>query len=328
MKKLFMVAMAIVVATGFVACTKDDASAPTYKVEFTVGEKGGFEAGSRAVKTAWAEGDQILIITKPLMGSYDEVAIPNSDANTIRLIYNGSVWTVDRTLTAEEIAARPEGYGPYAAFHYRVKDGKKVGLGADFGGGDVQLVNYYGGEVLECAHVFTITDGVIDLGEINMELAFADDLVQVSVPGLDLDVNPDWGLTVLTGDYVYGTYAGFNHPNFTALWENEICFRPSPGVANYANYRDTPYVVNGTDASFVFRFGSFTDESTTATYGKYKFMLYNFNTADAYVYTVDRGAYDAVNDEYEVNLEGEKAYVLPTFDGDGAQTNWKPVSVI
>ena len=57
-------------------------------------------------------------------------------------------------------------------------------------------------------------------------------------------------------------------------------------------------------------------------------MLYNFNTAKAYVYTVDRGAYDAVNDEYEVNLEGEKAYVLPTFDGEGAQTNWKPVSVI
>ena len=57
-------------------------------------------------------------------------------------------------------------------------------------------------------------------------------------------------------------------------------------------------------------------------------MLYNNNTADAYVYTVDRGAYDAVNDEYEVNLEGEKAYLLPTFDGEGAQTNWKPVSVI
>ena len=326
MKKLFMVAMAIVVAAGFVACTKDDASAPTYKVEFTVGEKGGFEAGSRAVKTAWAEGDQILIITKPLSGSYDDVVVPNSDDNCIRLIYNGSAWTVDRALTTEEITARGT-HGPWYAIHYRVKEDKKVGLGnAD--GSDVMLANYYGGEVLECFGSFTITDGVVNLGAINMELSLNNSLVQVSVPGLDLVEYPDWILTVLSGDYSSGSYSGFNHPSFIALWEDQVLFRTSPGVGNYGFYKDTPYVVNGTDASFVFRWGS-TDESNTEIYGKYKFMLYNFNTADAYVYTVDRGAYDAVNDEYEVNLECEKAYVLPTFDGDQeGETKWKPVSVI
>lgn len=325
MKKLFMVAMAIVVAAGFVACTKDDASAPTYKVEFTVSDKGGFEAGSRAVKTAWADGDQILIITKPLSGGYNEVAIPNSDDNCIRLIYNGSAWTVDRTLTAEEIAARGV-EGDWYAIHYRVKEDKKVGLGnAD--GSDVMLANYYGGEVLEDTGTFTITDGVINLGAINMELGFYNSLVQVSVPGLDLVENSDWKLTVLTGDYSSGTYAFFNHPKFTALWADRIYFIPGTGVGGYAYNKDTPYVVNGTDASFVFRWDGYADEST-AKYGEYKFMLYNNNTADAYVYTVDRGAYDAVNDEYEVNLEGEKAYLLPTFDGEGAQTNWKPVSVI
>ena len=62
MKKLFMVAMAIVVAAGFVACTKEDVSAPTYKVEFTVGDKGGFGVNSRAVKTAWAAGDQVAVV--------------------------------------------------------------------------------------------------------------------------------------------------------------------------------------------------------------------------------------------------------------------------
>lgn len=328
MKKLFMVAMAIVVAAGFVACTKEDVSAPTYKVEFTVGDKGGFGVNSRAVKTAWAAGDQILIITKPLMGGYNEVAIPNSDDNCIRLIYNGSAWTVDRTLTAEEVATRTEGYGPYAAYHYRVKDDKKVGLGTAFSGGDVQLANYYGGEVLECTGVFTITDGVVNLGEINMELAYYDGLVQVSVPGLDLVENPDWKLTVLTGDYVSGNYAAFAHDYFTALWADEIYFRPVPAVGSYANYQDTPYVVNGTDASFVFRFDGSVDESDTAIYGKYKFMLYNANTGNKYVYTVDRGAYDAGTEKYEKNLECEKAYLLPTFDGDGAQTYWKPVSVI
>ena len=321
MKKLFMVAMAIVVAAGFVACTKEDVSAPTYKVEFTVGDKGGFGVNSRAVKTAWAEGDQILIITKPVSGSYDDVATPNSDANCIRLIYNGSAWTVDRALTAEEIAARGE-MGPWYAIHYRVKEDKKVGLGADAGGGDVRLANYYGGEVLECTGVFTITDGVVNLGAINMELSVYDSLVQVSVPGLDLVTNPDWKLTVLTGNYSSGNYTGFAHYCFSALWANEVFFRPSPDVGHFSKTQDTPYVVNGTDASFVFRWGS-TDESNTAIYGDYKFMLYNANTGKKYVYTVDRGEYDTVNDEYEVNLEKEKAYVLPTFDAGSAGAKWE-----
>ena len=326
MKKLFMVAMAIVVAAGFVACTKEDVSAPTYKVEFTVGDKGGFDVNSRAVKTEWAAGDQILIITKPWSGtSYNAVAIPNSDDNCIRLIYNGSAWTVERALTTEEIAARGE-KGEWFAIHYRVKEDKKVGLG-DASGDVVKLANYYGGEVLQCTGgTLTITDGVVNLGAINMELGLYDSLVQVSVPGLDLVANPDWKLTVLTGNYSSGSYTGFNHPCFYALWADKIYFSPDPALGNYANYQDAPYVVNGTDASFVFRWGS-TGESNEAIYGEYKFMLYNANTGNKYVYTVDRGAYDAGTNKYEVNLECEKAYLLPTFDGDGAQTNWKPVSL-
>lgn len=323
MKKLFMVAMAIVVATGFVACTKDDASAPTYKVEFTVSEKGGFEAGSRAVKTAWAEGDQILIITKPMDGAYNDVVVPNSDASTIRLIYNGSAWTVDRALTAEEITARGV-QGPWFAIHYRVKEGNKVALGNETMYHDYMLLNYYGGEVLEDTGVFTITDGVINLGAINMELGYDDRLVQVSVPGLDLVANPDWKLTVLTGNYSSGSYSGFAHYCFDALWANNILFRPSPSFAYYGNSFDAPYVVNGTDASFVFLWGS-TDESNTAIYGKYKFMLYNANTGKKYVYTVDRGAYDAGTDTYEVNLEGEKAYVLPPFDAGTPGAKWETI---
>ena len=323
MKKLFMVAMAIVVAAGFVACTKEDVSAPTYKVEFTVGDKGGFGVNSRAVKTAWAEGDQILIITKPVSGSYDDVATPNSDANCIRLIYNGSAWTVDRALTPEEITARGA-QGIWFAIHHRVKEGKKVELGDDAGSGDFRLANYYGGEVLEDTGVLTITDGVVNLGEINMELGFYDDLVQVSVPGLDLVENSGWTLSLLTGNYVSGDYGSFNHGNFGALWVDDVLFRTNPALACYANYTDTPYVVNGTDASFVFRFDGYTDESNTVIYGKYKFMLYNANTGKKYLYTVDRGAYDAGTAKYEVNLECEKAYLLPTFDGDAeGETKWE-----
>ncbi|MBR2061118.1 MAG: hypothetical protein IJ979_04225 [Tidjanibacter sp.] len=320
MKKLFMVAMAIVVAAGFVACTKEDVSAPTYKVEFTVGDKGGFGVNSRAVKTAWAEGDQILIITKPMSGSYDDVATPNSDDNCIRLIYNGSAWTVDRALTPEEIATRGE-KGEWYAIHYRVKEGKKVGLG-DASGGDVKLANYYGGEVLKCNGTLTITGGVVDLGAINMELGFYDSLVQVSVPGLDLVANPDWQLSVLTGNYSSGNYVGFANPCFTALKADKVYFITSPNLGNISDDYDNPYVVNGTDASFVFRWGA-RDESNTAIFGKYKFMLYNANTGKKYLYTVDRGTYYAGTDTYDVNLECEKAYLLPTFDAGTAGAKWE-----
>ena len=104
MKKLFMVAMAIVVATGFVACTKDDASAPTYKVEFTVGEKGGFEAGSRAVKTAWAAGDQIMVAFMP-QGEVEYMVVPTTSQKLFVIEFNGSAWAAKRELTSEEFTA-------------------------------------------------------------------------------------------------------------------------------------------------------------------------------------------------------------------------------
>ena len=83
-------------------------------------------------------------------------------------------------------------------------------------------------------------------------------------------------------------------------------------------------MINGTnDASFVFRTNS-SDDSDVAVYGKYKFFIMQEDLRKAYVYTVDRQFVDGA---YQVTLEIGKAYVLPEFDGDGAQINWKPVSV-
>ena len=64
MKRLF-IATALLLVAGFVGCTKsDDASvSKDIKVEFAVADKDAFNQ-TRAVKSEWANGDQILILFK------------------------------------------------------------------------------------------------------------------------------------------------------------------------------------------------------------------------------------------------------------------------
>ena len=320
MKKLFMVAMAIVVATGFVACTKDDASAPTYKVEFTVGEKGGFEAGSRAVKTAWAEGDQIMVAFMP-QGEV-EYMVEGTTSNKLFVIeFNGSAWAAKRELTSEEFTAIGS-KGNFVAVHYRVTGTDVLGVGMS-GGPAYYLANYRGGEILEYKGNYTVTDGVLALGNFDMSLAF-DDLFQVSVPGIGLEGSRPWRMSILNNTYESGDYYGYKFGNIIHLRNAVAAFSTTNGAVTFAEYGRAEYVINGTnDASFVFRTNS-SDDSDVAVYGKYKFFIMQEDLRKAYVYTVDRQFVDGA---YQVTLEIGKAYVLPEFDGDGAQINWKPVSV-
>ena len=320
MKKLFMVAMAIVVATGFVACTKDDASAPTYKVEFTVGEKGGFEAGSRAVKTAWAEGDQIMVAFMP-QGEV-EYMVEGTTSNKLFVIeFNGSAWAAKRELTSEEFTAIGS-KGNFVAVHYRVTGTDVLGVGMS-GGPAYYLANYHGGEILEYKGNYTVTDGVLALGNFDMSLALGDQF-QVSVPGIGFEGSRPWRMSILNNTYESGVQYGYSFGNIVHLKNGAACFSTTKGAGSFGDYNRAEYVINGTnDASFVFRTNT-SDDSNVDVYGKYKFFIMNEDLNKAYVYTVDRQFVDGA---YKVTLEAGKAYVLPEFDGDGAQTNWKPVSL-
>ena len=321
MKKLFMVAMAIVVATGFVACTKDDASAPTYKVEFTVGEKGGFEAGSRAVKTAWAAGDQIMVAFMP-QGEV-EYMVEGTTSNKLFVIeFNGSAWAAKRELTSEEFTAIGS-KGNFVAVHYRVTGTDVLGVGMS-GGPAYYLANYRGGEILEYKGNYTVADGVLALGNFDMSLAFGGDQFQVSVPGIGYEGSRPWRMSILDNTYVSGDYSGSKFGNIIHLRNGSAAFSTTNGAVSFGEYRRAEYVINGTnDASYVFRPNT-SNDSDVAVYGKYKFFIMNEDLTKAYVYTVDRNFVDGA---YQVTLEKGKAYVLPEFDGDGAQTNWKPVSL-
>lgn len=64
MKKIFMAAMALVMAV-FTSCSKDDVQLERnneLKVTFNVVDKVGFDTDTRAVKTGWEAGDEVLIV--------------------------------------------------------------------------------------------------------------------------------------------------------------------------------------------------------------------------------------------------------------------------
>lgn len=320
MKKLFMVAMAIVVAAGFVACTKEDVSAPTYKVEFTVGDKGGFGVNSRAVKNAWAEGDQVAVVFE-VENAEEELWISPlaGEENIMRLEFNGSNWVITKGVTAELAAS-----GRYAAYHHRVKDGKDIA----FDSGDMgvySFVNYYGGEITRYVGNFTNTGNVLALGTI--EMAVKNGMFQVSVPGITDDAN--WNLTICKATFT-SYIVNFRWANGMMHFQKNCAnMREDNGlVGTWGNeyyYYKASYVVNGNDASFVFSTSNNTVDEVADpdTYGKYVFVLYNQNTGLCYKYVVDRNLNAG---EYDLTLEGGKAYGLPEFDGgNDGETKWKRV---
>ena len=320
MKKLFMVAMAIVVAAGFVACTKEDVSTPTYKVEFTVGDKGGFGVNSRAVKTAWAAGDQVAVVFE-VENADEELWISPlpGEENIMRLEFNGSNWVITKEVTAELAAS-----GKYAAYHHRVKDGNDIAFDSGYLG-VYSFVNYYGGEITRYIGNFTNTDNVLALGTI--EMAVKSGMFQVSVPGITDDAN--WNLTIckatFTSDIVNFRWAN----GMTHFQKGCANMREEDGLVgtwgtNYYYYKAS-YVVNGNDASFVFSASNSTagEVADPDTYGKYVFVLYNQGNSKCYKYVVDRNLNAG---EYGLTLEGGKAYGLPEFDGgNDGETKWKQV---
>ena len=231
MKKLFMVAMAIVVAAGFVACTKEDVSAPTYKVEFTVGDKGGFGVNSRAVKTAWAAGDQIMVAFMP-QGEVEYMVVPTTSQKLFVIEFNGSAWAAKRELTSEEFTAIGSN-GNFVAVHYRVTGTDVLGVGMAAGTNVYYLANYHGGEILEYKGNYTVTDGVLALGNFDMSLALSGDQFQVSVPGIGFEGSRPWRMSILDNTYESGDYAGSNFGNIVHLRNASAGFSTSYGASSF-----------------------------------------------------------------------------------------------
>lgn len=92
MKKVLMAAMTLVMAV-FASCTNEDLNVENtgVKVNFTVAEKDGFGADSRAVKSDWAIDDEIVIVFQNKDGWLNCA----NGANSLKLTKTETGWTVD-----------------------------------------------------------------------------------------------------------------------------------------------------------------------------------------------------------------------------------------
>ena len=153
MKKLFVLAATVVLAVGFVGCAKED-NAPAIKdnkLEFKVADKDGY-AETRAVKTAWADGDQILVLFQPNGSAW--LGAENSKDNTLTLTYSTSTgWSATKNSWGETLVNSTK--GNFLAVHYR----GDMALGTE-AGSIGYLFNYAAGEVLQMEYgTYTKTDG-------------------------------------------------------------------------------------------------------------------------------------------------------------------------
>lgn len=296
MKNLFVLATAMMVA-GFVGCAEEDI-APAMndvKVKFEVADKDGF-AETRAVKTAWADGDQIAIFFMP-QGSTKMLITENSMDNTLVLTYSKSTgWSTTQNNWGDELSSSAS--GRFLAIHYRGNieiGGKATGVG-------YLLKNYDGGEML-CMkdQPYTITDGVMDLGTLNLTLE--DKAVQFSVKDLASNTD-DWELAVTYDDEYDELDPGRpfmkdgNSP-IVAYSNEKSGFYISNTYANVNLYSQVWMcdAVNGDDRSFFARF-----DGTTVT-EKYIFVLKNKTKDKYYLFTYAPTPFAA--------LEDNTAYLLP-----------------
>ncbi len=310
MKKIILFAfLACAIVSG---CLKGDV-VPTYendiKVVFNVAPKAGFDVDTKAVKTMWAEGDQILVIFKP-QGGFN---LDDCENNTLRFRYNGTKWDLKDNNVSDLTSLGSE--GQYWAIHHRVFDGKDIVFSSV--NSNVLLTNYKGGEVLENDYTrsdYTVEDNVLTLETIELQMGLYNSQFQLSVPGL---TEGEWDMYICSNDLP------LDNPDvmlsyFTAresgLMDAGIVL--SPG--NCGNIGDdySSGVLNGEDMSFVFRAMIYWDSDlSNEAYVAYKFCI--TNGTDIYCYTKPRGTWNGEKiDGFDFTLTEGNAYRLPAFTSD------------
>lgn len=303
MKRFYSIVAAIVLALVVVGCAKDEAPAKKdIKLSFSVASKDGFDS-TRAVKSDWADGDQILVLFKVGDNWLTEKA--NTKANTLTLRYaeDGS-WKATQNDWSDELIGSQS--GEFFAIHYR---------------GDISLIegeswidacqfNYKGGEVLRMEDgQYSVEDGVMDLGQLTLKLR--DDAVQFSVQ--DLAKNKDEWVLAVYYDKEY--LEDINDAYCVVLGTFEGCVTFSDGKmglfddVSHQYFVDITGVVNDNDLSF---FSHFDEEHTSNKFRwtkTYFFLLCNCVNDECYVF-------EYKPDPFALLTKG--AYLLPPiFEEDG-----------
>ena len=137
MKVKFIISVILASATILCGCKKMEEKIDTaeVKVVFNNPENCGFDTDTKALRTGWEAGDQILIVYKQ-----------SSLQVTSTLTYNGSYWT-STTLTQEDMMKLGNN-GNFNAIYFKRMDNDKSHQIIDQYGNINFLSNYAGGVVL------------------------------------------------------------------------------------------------------------------------------------------------------------------------------------
>ncbi|MBO7248901.1 MAG: hypothetical protein J6U88_02330 [Bacteroidales bacterium] len=305
------------------SCTKSiDTNIDTeIQISFSVGEKGGFGTDTKALRTGWEAGDQILVVFSKI-GSNTDLGV------TSTLTYDGTNWSA--TGIPSEKKALLGSSGNFKAVHYRSTAG-------DVGIDGIRFTGTYGGPgyVLEC----TGTYNYINYPEQfmlngNLDMVRADFCeTQISVPATGLDDSETWYLFVSTlGDNSTNELQHYVLEGACGLLSLNSDFELQPTITNYAIGEKI-----GGDYVFTFsnkelKVGDEIDQDEFVTQkqlGTYIFILCNNSSWTSATklryYIKGRGAYDDVKKDYQYPLEVNKAYKLPTTVG---YANWYDIDSI
>ena len=294
-------------------CAKDNDVLPTtdndVKVVFEISDKAGFGADTKSVKTAWAAGDQILVVFKPADGTY---LLTDCEQNTLRFRYDGSKWNL-KDNNISDISQLGTG-GNYWAIHHRVSGTDDIIFNVS---DRVTLKNYKGGELLENRpdeSEYSVEENVLTLGTIIMQKPSILDLFQLSVPDLP---EKDWKMYICTDDMP------LNDPNIklqlylskeSPIEEGDIVLISTAGYCGNMSGYYSPGVPNDGDYSFVFRSFAYAASSNESKDQAYIFCL--TDGTDIYYYRKPRGTWDGAQVTFNFTLTKDKAYKLPDFSGD------------
>lgn len=276
MKNVFIYAMVLAIAF-LPSCSKMELSEDSdskLNVVFSVAEKNGWENTTRAVKSGWEEGDEILIVLERDGDLYKSLR----SGSTIKLIYNGSDWVAN---DVDVPTLGLQSGGGYWAYHHpgTILVGESNNIWAHLSG-------YKGGEQLRSVGTYTINGGVIDLGTISLERDSRD--LQISVKEL---VGEHWSLSIFEDRDGGNDNINFIHHNAGNLYVTDNGrfggYGPSSGATGLKYGGD-----------FLFYFTKLKMDATTLV-----FKL--VNDTDVYYYTKT-----GVTNEM---LQGGKAYILPAI---------------
>jgi len=309
MKKIIIAAFA---ACALLAACTEKESAPVQnndvKVVFEIADKAGFGQDTKAVKAAWAAGDQILVIFRANDGVNQGQGFLTDDCevNTLRFVYDGSAWGLQDNNVSD--LAQLGSSGQYFAIHHRV-------FGEDdivFSGTDCVLTNYEGGELLQATDSYTVSDGVLTLATVKMGMALYGEQFQISVPDLP---SGNWKMYICNNNMIDGANPLFWLSKESGLEDGGVYFNDSNSqLGNYSGHY-SPGVWNGDDMSFVSRAASWWEsDKGYQKYSTYKFLVTDGTKENSYIYVKSRGVWDGAQIEFEFTLTGGHAYRLPSFN--------------